>query len=201
MGTRDDIVAAAAHIMRTRGYAHATTKEIAREAGYSEATLYKHFTDKTRIFLSVLTEQLPELTTVLSRLADSGAQRDVKENLAEAAATALEFYTANFPIAMSLFSSTELLTAHRQRLVEEADGVGSMGPDLPLTLLRDYLAAEQERGRMRAGADPDAAASLLLGACFQRAFLTVFAGEEQVDGRSRETVEKLVDTLWADLAP
>ncbi|HEX4258089.1 MAG TPA: helix-turn-helix domain-containing protein, partial [Streptosporangiaceae bacterium] len=45
--TRDRILDAATHVMRTRGFARTTTKEIARAAGYSEATLYKHFQDKT----------------------------------------------------------------------------------------------------------------------------------------------------------
>src|SRR3712207_8724524 len=34
------------------------------------------------------------------------------------------------------------------------------------------------RSRVRADADPDAAAALLLGACFQRAFLSAFAGRD-----------------------
>ena len=35
MGTREKILAAAARIMREQGYARATTKEIARAAGFS----------------------------------------------------------------------------------------------------------------------------------------------------------------------
>ena len=43
--TRDRMLDAAYTVMRTRGLARATTKEIAREAGFSEAALYKHFED------------------------------------------------------------------------------------------------------------------------------------------------------------
>ena len=50
MATRDRILDAAARIMRTEGVARATTKQIASEAGYSEATLYKHFSDKATAF-------------------------------------------------------------------------------------------------------------------------------------------------------
>jgi AcrR family transcriptional regulator len=45
MGTRDDILDAAAEVLRTQGFARATTKSIAQVAGYSEAALYKHFAD------------------------------------------------------------------------------------------------------------------------------------------------------------
>src|ERR1700760_4013925 len=66
--TRDRILDAAAHVMRTRGFARTTPKEIARAAGYSEATLYKHFTDKTDLFLAVLKERLPSLGSTLGAL-------------------------------------------------------------------------------------------------------------------------------------
>src|ERR1700723_2853279 len=77
--TRDRILDAAAHVMRTRGFARTTTKEIARAAGYSEATLYKHFLDKTDLFLAVLKERLPSLGSTLSALSaaiDADAQAD-----------------------------------------------------------------------------------------------------------------------------
>lgn len=59
MGSREEIVAAAASVMREQGYAHATTKAIAQAAGYSEALLYKHFRDKAALFLAVLKRNCP----------------------------------------------------------------------------------------------------------------------------------------------
>src|ERR1700679_3578661 len=105
--TRDRILDAAAHVMRTRGFARTTTKEIARAAGFSEATLYKHFQDKTDLFLAVLKERLPSLGPLLRALsadagavsgADAGAgagtgtDRDVAGRLAAAARGAIAFY-------------------------------------------------------------------------------------------------------------
>ncbi|HZU16911.1 MAG TPA: helix-turn-helix domain-containing protein, partial [Candidatus Dormibacteraeota bacterium] len=40
---RERIVAAAARVIRERGVVNATTREIAREAGVSEGSLYNHF--------------------------------------------------------------------------------------------------------------------------------------------------------------
>ena len=56
--TRDRILDAAATVMREKGIAKATTKEIARAAGYSEALLYKHFADKQEIYMGVLRERV-----------------------------------------------------------------------------------------------------------------------------------------------
>src|SRR5690242_5352937 len=103
--TRDRILDAAETVLRTAGYAHATTKEIAREAGYSEATLYKNFPDKTAIFVAVLKERLPALATV-------PGDGTLEENLTRLARSALDFYLRSFPISVSVFSSRAFLTAH-----------------------------------------------------------------------------------------
>ncbi|HVV09217.1 helix-turn-helix domain-containing protein [Amycolatopsis sp.] len=176
MGTREEILAAAARIMREQGYARATTKEIARAAGYSEAALYKHFHDKTEIFLGVLDGQLPALGGVLAELAANTGKGTVRANLVKVAETALHFYEESFPIAASLFATRELLTAHRDGV--RARGAGPRHPQLGLSR---YLRAEQRLGRLPRTADPDAMSALLLGACFQQAFLGHFDVDENTD--------------------
>ncbi|PXY23507.1 TetR/AcrR family transcriptional regulator [Prauserella sp. PE36] len=194
MGTREDIIAAAARIMRDEGYARATTKEIARAAGYSEAALYKHFHDKTEIFLTVLIERLPGLVPLLAGLPERVGERAVRDNLVDVARTAIEFYAESFPVSASVFSSRQLLAAHRERLREVAPG---SGPGRPLTELAAYLRAERDSGRVPAAVDPDAAAALLLGACFQQAFLLAFA-DERPEGDSLDALAgELVGTLVA----
>jgi AcrR family transcriptional regulator len=192
MGTREEILAAAARIMRTEGYARATTKAIAQEAGYSEAALYKHFQDKTEIFLSVLAEEMPGLGPLIRRLEEHAGERTVQANLEELAATAIAFYVETFPVAMSLFSTKALLAAHRDRVRE----LGA-GPRAPLDGIARYLDAERHLGRIAATADPTAMASLLLGACFQQAFLATFAGEQPSESASTELAGRLVAALLA----
>jgi AcrR family transcriptional regulator len=215
--TRDRILDAAAHVMRTRGFARTTTKEIARAAGYSEATLYKHFQDKTDLFLAVLKERLPSLGSTLSALsagidadagADAGPQAsagtngptDASESLASrltaTAHGAIAFYEASFPISASVFSEPELLAAHHAAVT----GRGG-GPQYPLEALARYLRLEQGRGRIRPGADCDAAASLLLGSCFQYAFLRCFAQLPADPAAAQAHASAVVTTLLAGLAP
>jgi AcrR family transcriptional regulator len=192
MGSREEFVAAAAKVMREQGYAHATTKVIAQTAGYSEAMLYKHFRDKTELFLSVLGEELPALGDTLKRLTAHAADAPLEANLAELAEVALAFYLESFPIAISLFSSRELLAAHRKRL-------GDQGPAKPLKAVTAYLRAEARLGRISADTDFEAAASLLLGACFQQAFLWSFEDVEPSAAEVRKRGARLGKALGKGL--
>ncbi|MEV6911207.1 TetR/AcrR family transcriptional regulator [Amycolatopsis sp. NPDC051071] len=190
MGSREEIVAAAAKVMREQGYAHATTKAIAKAAGYSEALLYKHFKDKTEIFLSVLTERLPALGSTLDELMGTASATPLAANLARLARITLSFYLESFPIAVSLFSSRELLATHREQVAGR-----QRGPDVPLARVTEYLGEEARLGRIREGADLEAAASLLLGACFQYAFLTSFEDREPAAEELDDWAERLAATL------
>ncbi|MFJ4522606.1 TetR/AcrR family transcriptional regulator [Streptomyces sp. NPDC088810] len=159
------ILDAAHELMLTVGLARATTKEIARAAGCSEAALYKNFDSKEELFVRVLTERLPRLTPLLDSLAAGPGRGTLEENLTEIARQAALFYEQSFPIAASLYAETQLKRRHDDALRT----LGS-GPHLPIQGLDAYLRAEQAAGRVRADADTYAAASLLLGACAQRAF-------------------------------
>lgn len=176
--------------MREQGYARATTKEIARAAGYSEAALYKHFADKSEIFLGVLSEQLPALSALLTVLGTDAGKCTVRANLTKVARAALDFYTESFPIAASLFSTRELLISHRKAMRER--GAGPRGPQAGLS---QYLQAEQRLGRLPQNVDVDAMAALLLGACFQQAFLIHFDGAQPATDELDTLAKSLVKTL------
>ncbi|MFI1939368.1 TetR/AcrR family transcriptional regulator [Streptomyces purpureus] len=163
--TRERILDAAHELWLTVGLARTTTKEIARSADCSEAALYKYFASKEELFVGVLRERLPELTPLLDRLAADPGELGVEENLTEVARQAARFYAESFPIGASLFAETRLKARHDEALRE----LGT-GPHTPIERLDAYLRAERAAGRIRADADTFAAASLLLGACVQRAF-------------------------------
>lgn len=175
--TRERLVDAAAHVMRTLGFARTTTKEIARASGYSEATIYKHFPDKTALFLAVLHERVPSFGPFARELSDDAETRPVRDRLCALAAAAIAFYLEGFPISVSIFAEPGLLAGHRAALAGR-----DAGPHRPLTALTDYLRAEQRRGRIGAEADCAAAAALLLGACFQYAFLCCFEQRQPTAG-------------------
>ncbi|WP_157360622.1 TetR/AcrR family transcriptional regulator [Amycolatopsis thermoflava] len=170
MTIRERILDAAAQVMHARGLARTTTREIAIAAGCSEAALYKSFRSKTDLFLAVLNERSPASpASLLARVGGSARRKSVQRTLEDVTRAALEFYEHNFPIAASLFSDPQLLAAHHESLVRRG-----AGPEHLSTALTDFLAAQQELGAVRIGVAPEAATALLLGACFQQAFLWQF---------------------------
>ncbi len=185
---------AAHELMLTVGLARATTKEIARAAGCSEAALYKHFDSKEELFIRVLTERLPPLGPLLSSLAAEPGRHSLRENLTEIARQACLFYEQSFPIAASLYAETQLKRRHDDAMRQ----MGS-GPHMPIQGLDAYLRAEQAVGRVRPDADTFAAASLLLGACAQRAF-AYDATEEGVRPPLDDFAERLARTLLGGIS-
>jgi AcrR family transcriptional regulator len=55
---RADILATAARVFSTHGFVGATTRDIAREIGITEAALYRYFPSKEAIYTAILDERL-----------------------------------------------------------------------------------------------------------------------------------------------
>lgn len=172
-------------------------RKIAKAAGYSEVALYKHFRDKTDLFLAVLGERGPtNLAPVLAGLADRVGKEPVEDVLREVARAAADFYEQGFPMAASLFSEPSLLDAHRAALRSRGAGPQAVG-----RAVATYLRAEQELGRINKNIHATTAAGLLLGACLERAFLGHFTDPTEKRPSSDEFAGSLVDTLLNGLAP
>ncbi|MEV6966642.1 helix-turn-helix domain-containing protein [Hamadaea sp. NPDC051192] len=184
--TRDVILDAALTVIRERGLGKATTKAIAQEAGFSEAALYKHFADKEEIFLGVLQERSPGFPPLHAALAAKPGSGTVEANLIAIATAAMAFYHENFPLLGSIFAEHRVFETHRTRLTQKG-----AGPHKVNQAVAGYLTGEQQAGRVRADADVAAAADLLLGCCFQQAFLSHYQGRPV----GREAAERYVRTL------
>jgi AcrR family transcriptional regulator len=192
---RERLLDAAEKLMRTSGLASATTKAIAREAGCSEALLYKHFASKEELLVGVIKERLPNVGPLLTRLTADPGERTVEECVAELAHQAAAFYEDAFPMMGSLLAEPTLLTHYREGLRK----IGS-GPHRVLQAGTAYFERERERGRVRADADCEAAAALLFGACFQRAFFVHFSGTDRVRGLERFAAG-VGRTVWEAVRP
>lgn len=181
---RARILDAAADVLRRDGLVRATTKQIACAAGCSEALLYKYFPDKRAIFLAVLVERSARLDVST----DLAGTATVTENLIELTARLIDFYAANFTMAASIFSSAELLAAHRDAMRQRG-----VGPTAPSTAVARYLAAEVDLGRVDAATDGDATARLLTGAALHEAFLCAYEGTDVA--QPRDLARRLVACL------
>ncbi|MCD0452374.1 TetR/AcrR family transcriptional regulator [Actinocorallia sp. API 0066] len=190
MSTRERILDAAAGLLRTRGIAQATTREIALASGVSEPTLYKYFGDKERLLLAVLEERLPGPSRVTLRPGEG----DLAETLTDLAHAYLDFYRESFPMFGALLADPQRMAAHRDALARHGGT-----PARPVAALAAYLRAEQAHGRVAARTDPEAAAALLVGACFQQAFLRYYTEGPDAAPAPRSFAASLATALLGPL--
>jgi AcrR family transcriptional regulator len=169
---REALLDAAAAVMREHGFAGTRTRNVAQRAGYSEATMYKHFADKTDLMLAVLQERSTAFTQLAAALADHSGS--LEEALARIARAAIAFYAGNFPMLASIFADPRVLDGHRDALRTRG-----LGPHHVNEAVAAYLRSEVDAGRIRADADLYAGAGLLVGACMQHAFLGHMGWAEQ----------------------
>jgi AcrR family transcriptional regulator len=193
---RERFLDGASEVLRSRGFAAATTKEIARAAGLSEAMLYKVFRDKIDLLLAVLSERLPRVALVRDGFAEQVGQGALNANLERFTAELLAFYLETFPIAASVFSDQRLLSHLREAL-----GDSGRGPQVNVQAVTAYLAAEQRAGRVATTAHPAVVAELLVGACLHRAFLTRFNGGDLTERDASRFAADIVDALRPTLEP
>lgn len=189
--TRQRLLDAAERLIQKQGLAKVTTKFIAQEAGYSEATLYLHFERKEDLFLAVIQRHLPTVVDVV--LVE---QKSVVAHLEEISLTAMNFYRQAVPVMACFFANVELLVRH-----QEVMRTLHINPQNVYEPVARYIEAEQRLGRISPQTDPQSCAALLLGACFHFAFFSHFLGEPPLALTDQQFIERLVRTLIVGIDP
>jgi len=161
---RTRILAAAERVLRSKGLAGATTREIVGEAGVAEGTLYLYFKSRAELFLALFDEHLMPFLRPLQALTLERSTDPPETVLLDVAMRFLHFHREIAPLLSSLFAEPELLQAYRAAVLARAGTAPRVMP-----MLVDYLRAQQKRGAIKR-IDPAAVGEALLGACFTRAF-------------------------------
>jgi AcrR family transcriptional regulator len=197
--TRQRLLDAAERVIRTKGLAAASTREIAREAVCADGTLYNHFRDRADLFVAIFLEKLlPDYSDALSKLPYLIGEGTVQAHLEELAQVALAFYYKASPLRACLFAEPELLERYREALKLQAQ---DQKQEYPPNLLAAYLRAEQRLGRVAAQANPAIAAEALFGTCANHALRKCFFGETPTPEEDRQFVLELVRSLMEGLSP
>ena len=186
------LLSAAERLIRREGLPALTTRAVAREAGVADGLLYNHFADKDDLLMALVGDRLQTASARLAGLPACAGTRTVRENLVDITAVGLDALLTLAPLLGALLERPDL---HGRRHEHGAS------PDRERALVpaRAYLEAERDLGRVRADADLDAAAALLVGACHDLAFhRALHRDSSPVDPR---LPERLVDTLLAGLLP
>ncbi len=104
--------------------------------------------------------------------------------------TNIRYYEQLIPLTVSLFADSELIERHRTWMQEQ-----NTGPQCIYERVTAYIEAEQRLGRIADSLDAFSVASLLLGPCFQYAFLRYFTGAKPFPLSGAQFVVNIVTTL------
>jgi hypothetical protein len=131
---------------------------------------------------------LPE-TNLQSGSKNRGPIISPQANLVSALRGIFKFHQQATPIVSGLFAEPALLAAYRTALARQ-----HKGPHLSLKALADYIAAEQQLGRIQRQVDATLAAYLLMSSSFFRAFSEQFFGGKMKPSWGR-LAKRLVETV------
>jgi AcrR family transcriptional regulator len=192
---RELLLDAAGRVLEDQGPGAVTTRRIAREAGCSEGSIYNHFESKEELLACVVGDRIAGFPARVEELAASPGAGDVRAQLREVAELALGFYRRGTPM-MAIALRDPAAMRERARTIHDR----GHGPWRVVERLASWLRAEQDLGRLAASADPEAAATALLGACLYHALVSTSWGAELAPS-TRTAIERAVAGAWQGLDP
>lgn len=157
--TRERLLRATTAVVARVGYAHATTRAIAEEAGVAEGTIYRHFPDKTALFFAAVMDRNAHVLEEMARLPDNAGSGTVAGNLTHAITVLAGMRHEIVPLEMALMHDPAAME-RRARVLSGAE----QPPHPPA--IADYLRAEQALGRVRHDVDCARVELVLLAAVF-----------------------------------
>lgn len=179
----EDLLAIAREVFIEKGIG-ASTREIARRAGVSEAVLYQRHATKTDLFFSALTPPFLDLDQLLEQGPEG---RDGLEHLEQVALGMLAYFRKSVPVLKSL-------TAHQEFNFEE---FVERHPEAPMHRLRvglvEMLKGQQARGEI--GPGPTGPMAMTLYAAMHS--LAIFEDMGAHGGKIDDSmVRGMVRALW-----
>jgi AcrR family transcriptional regulator len=189
-GGREAIIAAALQVIRERGIARLTAREVAALAGVSEASVFYHYKDRAGLLQAVFAEGVAPLKALAENAVQPGS--DPREVLMLYGSTLEAFLDQVLPVIAAAQSDSELRDVLAAYMAEN-----DMGPHRGVAAIGAYFAGEQAAGRARADLDPDALAMMFVGACHTR------ASQRQLPlpAAKLPPLEEIIDATVAALRP
>ena len=168
--TDERLLEATLKLISEKGYLRATTKDIAREAGVTEVTLFRHFGSKERLFEEVINKYtfFPSLRDLLSEISEYS---DSYENVLHAIGVLF------FETLKERKSLVKIMTSEINIYPEKIREIYTQFIDETDRILAGYFRSQQKKGMLRQFS-PEMAAGVFLGMIF-----SCFRLEEIVKGR------------------
>jgi len=188
---RQRILDAAARLMREKGIARLTTREIALAADAAEGSITKNFGGKLGLLTELLSSDLPENIAWRDALTPPTTRpKDLAAALSRAADAAIDYYKASLPLIAGAVSDATLFGAYRA-----TNTANETGPQIAVQKMTAYLTAWQQTGALDPTADPLALALLFCGAAQVQAWTDYLAGPDALPGSRADRIHQVVKTL------
>jgi len=183
----EEVLRIARDIFRAGGHT-ATTREIARAAGISEAILYQRFGNKDHLFFAAMHPSGPDVERLLGPADPTG---DGREYLHQTVVRIGEYLAGVIPVALRLMTHPSF--DHTSFARAQPTAHESLQQALAVR-----LEALARRGRI-AAPSPPAAARLLVSLAHDWALAGVFSHEAPT--RRVRRLKEMVDVVWRGLRP
>lgn len=184
---KKEILDAAAHIFAEKGYANATTREIAEAADMAEGTLYNYFGGKRELLLAVASKT----QMAFSAMFEDASQRQIWErhDFVTLVIKGYDIFVSNLPFARTLLTEAWLDDVILTTYV--ADRMLEFG-----RFIRQLVVDQIERGVFRP-VDPELAMRMILG-MFIMPIVPVLRGVVPPPSHQElcTLAESAVDLLW-----
>jgi AcrR family transcriptional regulator len=181
---REHLFDAAERVLLRYGPNALTSRAVTTEAGCAKGVLHRHFTDFDAFLAEFVLDRIGRMDAQAAALLDAAGTGTVTANLA-AALTAL--YNSVAVATVGLVAARDGLRAR----LREAWPAGVPVLTEGMVMITSYLTAEQERGRIAAGAEVDMLGPALLGGVHM-----LFVSRENVPP-DPEAIGKVVTTVLA----
>ena len=215
---REYLIATAARLIDQRGSAGLAVRDIAREAQVADGVLYNYFEDKEDLLVHALLAHVGTVMASMRQMPQAGTG-SVAENLRQFIDAGLEVLARVVPAFAGLLAQPKVLSRfHAMVGGAQAFGAataagddtrrppgaapgGSSPQGLP-AILRAYLGAEQQLGRIDEEADIEAVVVLVVGAIHGQVLPQVmFSPPGSQLATSPGLASRLAETILSGIAP
>ncbi|HEX9627519.1 MAG TPA: TetR/AcrR family transcriptional regulator [Acidiferrobacterales bacterium] len=189
---RNALIAAAVRILKDRGIAGLSLREVAAAAGVSHAAPYRHFPDKQAL-LNAIAAQGHERLRDGCRAAQRDWPRDPKRQWIEAGMHYLRFVLDNPEVAQVMFGGAAPNAAPDATLEQAiAEAVAALADIVDNGKSAGLYRGRNSRDIVLTSLSTVHGLSLLIG--------SGFAGRRLSHGRARALAQRIAETLWRGLS-
>ena len=186
--TSQKIVDAAMSLIRDKGYVATTTKDIAREAGVNECTLFRKFKDKKDIVLNGLSQEKWR----------GNITPDIFKNVKWELEPDLEMFMTEYMKRITPDFVNLSIGLRAPQLYEDTASMIMKVPETFLTALIEYFEKMEEKGRLP-HLDFECLALTIFSSTFGYTFLSAYFDRKLFEIDKEKYIKQSVETFIQDI--